>query len=180
MPSDNATVAESKSAVDKLRGVTFAKRNYTFTPSQYHSLKTLENDRRETQDEISKLSIIIDDSTIELSDDEIIDINNEINRLLAMKRQIEGEIHRVSEGKVSYGTVMGTAALFKYFGRAKEVKRKQDEEELASKEKRKLFEVKEVIETSKEDIIREKLKPSSEVTRTTKKTRFDDEEDDDD
>jgi hypothetical protein len=175
---DNAPVAESKSAVDKLRGLTFAKREYTFSTSQYHSLKTLETERRETQDEISKLTLIIEDQAVDFADDEIMDINNEINRLLEMKRQIESQIHKVSEGKVSYGSLVGSAALFKYFGRAKEVKRKQDEEERATKEKRKVFEVSEVRETSKEDIIRGKMNAPVESTKATKKTRFDEDEED--
>ena len=85
---DKPAVAESKSAVDKLRGITFGKRNYTFTSGQYHTIKTLEEERQETQEEISKLVLIIEDPSIDLADDEILEINSEINRLYETKRQV--------------------------------------------------------------------------------------------
>ena len=179
MSRENTKVAQSKSAVDKLRSMTFSKRDYTYSPSQYHSLKSLENDRRETQEEISKLSVIIEDPSIELNDEEIMDVNDEINRLIEMKRRIENEIYSVSEGKVSYGTVTGPAAMFKFFGRAKDVKRKQAAETEAGLEKRKVFQIKEVSETNKEEIIKEKLKVPEEISSKAKRTRFDDVDDED-
>lgn len=179
--SENAVVAESKSAVGKLRGITYGKKNFSFTPSQYHTIKSMEQDRQETQTEISKLTLIIEDQSIELTDQEILEINEEINRLYETKRQIEVELLEVSDGKVNYGSINGAAALFKYFGRAKDVRRKQqEEEERESREsKRKVFDVTEISESNKEDIVREVLSKPAVNAKPAKKTRFDEDADED-
>ena len=176
--SDNAPLAQSKSAVDKMRGITFAKREYQFTPGQYHSIKTLEQDRRDTQDEISKLTLILEDEKIELDDMEVMEVNDEINRLIEMKRQIEIELHSVSDGKISYGPFAGPSTLFKYFGRAKELKRKQDEEEArkTESEKRKVFEITDVTETDKAEVVKEALAKHGKGPAKAKRTRFDDDD----
>lgn len=179
--TDKAPLAQSKSAVDKVRGITFAKREYTFAPGQYHTIKTLEEDRRNTQDEISKLTLILEDETIQLDENEIMEINDEINRLIEMKRQIEIKLHSVSEGKISYGPFAGPSTLFKYFGRAKELKRKRDEEEAnkAESERRKFFEISHIIESDKAEAMKEAFAKQERGPSKAKRTRFDDDDDDD-
>ena len=173
--SDRAPSAQPKSEIDRVRGITFGKREHEYTPSQYHAIKSLEQERKETQEEISKLTLIIEDATIEMSDDEIFEVNDQINRLLEKKREAEIEIRKVSEGKINYGSFAGPSTLFKYFGRAKDLKQKMDEAQKS--EKRKVFEFTHVVGTDKAQLVRESLEEKPARTEA-KKTRFDDDDSD--
>ena len=180
--SGDIPIAQSKSAVDKIRCVTFAKKTFQFTPSQGYTIRTLEQERKETQEEISKLTLMISDDSIEKTDDETLEVNQEINRLMEIKADIEKEIYTQSEGKVSYGFKVGSATHFKYFGRAKAIKANLDkiEQEKKEGEKRKVFTITTVTETDKADIVREKLAKSTVDPQKAKKTRFDSDSDNSD
>lgn len=166
---EGVPVATAKSAVDRLRN-SFRPTGAAFfgTPES----KALELQRKELQEEISKLTLILEDEGISLSDDEIIEINDQINNHLAEKHSIELQLRSLSEGVLNY-IATGVSRAPKFFGRAKAVKAKRDAEEIELKKR--VFEAPEIVGT--ETLIQATLsKPVEVVVKKTKLTRFDDDD----
>ncbi len=69
-------VARSKSALDKIAANAFSKRSRVPDDDGENSLTFLEESRKEIQDEISKLTMMISDETIHFDEDEIMEIND--------------------------------------------------------------------------------------------------------
>lgn len=181
MPSKDVAVAESKSAINKIRGQTFAKRSNQYSFTQSRQIKALEEQRKNTQDEITKLIMILDDSSIPMEDQEITDVNEQVNKLFSNKARIESQLFDVSQGQINYGSRAGPTTHFKYFGRAKELKAKTDgeAEKKRESEKRKTFHVQEIQETDKASLVREHIGKRLDKDPANKKTRFDEDSDND-
>ena len=171
-------VAKSKSALDKIAAVAFSKRPREPDSEGENSLASLEESRKDLQEEISKLTIMISDETIHFEDDEIIEVNDKINDLLLDKTQLEKHILRVSHGQVNYINQKNSRVKV-YFGRAKDVHERRAKAE-ADKRANKILSPDSVREsTTKEECVQETLRKShvGQNHSKPKKTRFDDDED---
>ena len=180
MPADDVPIAESKSALNKIRGITFAKRSNQFSVSQNRLIRSLEQQRKDLQDEITKLVMILEDRSLPMEDGELLEVNDQVNNLLSEKTSVEGQINKVSDGQINYGSKAGPSTLFRYFGRAKELNAKTEEEKAAKREaeKRRIFEVSEVKATTERTVVvQEHVANQARREFMTKKTRFDDSED---
>ena len=177
MPVGDVPIAESKSAVNKIRGITFAKRNNQYSVTQNRQIKSLEQRRKELQDEIAKLIMILEDSSIPMEEAEVIDVNDQVNTLFSEKADAETQLYNISGGNVNYGSRAGSSTHFRYFGRAKELKSQEDNAAAAKREaeKRKTFEVSQLKETDKVSLVHEQISKRFHTTSSSKKTRFDDE-----
>jgi hypothetical protein len=80
-------------------------------------IESLQKQRSDTQEEISKLILILEDNTFPLTDSEIMDANTEVNQLMEFKSNIEKELAKVSNGDLNFVSVRHEKTL--YFGRAK-------------------------------------------------------------
>ena len=173
---DDVPVAESKSAIDRMRGSAYGGRRRTgFSGPEGFMIRNLETERKETQDEISKLTVMLSDADIPMDDAEIMGVNEEINRLLEIKSKIEMDLSQLTKGELRFA-VGGSASQFKYFGRAKDIRVKREEADRLRKEgeKRKVFEISHVSETDKELIVQESIGNAGARTKANaKKTRFD-------
>ena len=171
-------VAKSKSALDHITAVAFSRRSGTRNKESSSALSKLEQDRKEMQEEISKLTMILCDQTISLTNDEILEINDEVNDLITSRQQIEKDILRSSHGQINYIDPKSVRGKM-YFGRAKNVHEEQLVADAESKKKRSITPetIKET--SSKEECVQEILRKSvvdSRVQSKTKKTRFDDDD----
>jgi hypothetical protein len=171
-------VARSKSALDKIAAIAFSKRSRAPDIDGDNSLVSLEESRKEIQDEISKLTMMISDESIHFNDDEIMEINDKINDLLVDKNQLEKQILRASHGLVNYITQKNTRVKL-YFGRAKEVYKQKSKAESDERAAR-IVSPESVRESStKEECVQETLRKSHvrQNFSKPKRTRFDDDED---
>ena len=179
--SRDIPVAESKSEVNKMRGYAFAKRSSVYSQEEYRNIQLLQEDRAQAQSDISKLLKMIDDESIPITKEELMKVNGEVNRLMQVKSDIEADLTRQSHGDMVFPRG-GVANAFTYYGRAKSIKQKLDEEERERKEseKRKVFEISHVVETEKVECVKEALeKVHAKISSTAKKTtRFDESDSD--
>jgi hypothetical protein len=173
-----APVSKSKTVLDHVAAMAFRKRPRYTENAVPDSVTSLEDERQNLQEEISKLTMIISDESIALTDAEIIDINDEINALISDKHFIEKDILRLSRGQINY--VNPKAAGHKvYFGRAKDVQNRQIQEEEEAKRLRRVSpeSIKEI--QSKEECVQETILKSqtAPISSKPKRTRFDEDED---
>lgn len=133
----------SRTAIDRAIGMAFAKA----APKS-----GLEYDRRNLQEEISKLTMIISDEAIPLSTEEIMDINEQINTLMHDKFQVEISLR--SESGVNLVHPISRRTL--YFGRAKQIQANIELEGIKSDlaEKRKIFQTTDVKVVPQEVIVK--------------------------
>lgn len=158
MANDEKPVAESKSALNLIRGIVFgggASKDF------------LEFERKRVQGEISKLIMIIEADNIDLNDEEIMDINEEINRLLAKKNEIEINL-RNSTG---LDFVERFSKKTRYFGKAKQIQEKRDSQTSVN-EKRRTFPVVEIKETPKEEIVEKIIHSGQPAPKAAKKIKI--------
>ena len=176
-----APVAKSKSALDKVAAIAFGRRPRYADHGGASSVSKLEEERKNLQEEISKLTMIISDESISLDDSEVMEINDELNSLLNDKLQLEKDILRMSQGQINY--VLPKAHRDKvYFGRAKTVHDKLIEADERAKRIRSVSPNAIKESKSKEECVNDTILKSQESTSSSKpkKTRFDDDDDEDD
>ena len=166
--SNEITVASGKSTVYQIKAATFRGQGFQKTKMDYERIKV--------QDEISKLTLIISDETIPLTEDEIMDINEQINVLLREKLHLEHEIRKETGINL---VPTGSSRKDKFFGRAIEIQKKRelDEQQQINLAKRKTFQPQAIVVDSIEELLLSKTGPhakSDPKTSRIKKTRFDD------
>lgn len=178
--SRDIPVAESKSEVNKMRGYAFAKRSSVYSRDEYRKIQSLQEDRVQAQTDISKLLEMLDDESIPMTEEELIKVNGEVNRLMQVKSDIEADLTKQSHGDLVFPRG-GVANAFTYYGRAKSIKEKLDEEDRERKEseKRKVFEISHVVQTDKVECVKEAVeKVHAKISSAAKKTRFDESDSD--
>lgn len=136
-----------------------------FSSKNKEVIESLQKQRKDTQEEISKLILILEDHTFPLTDSEIIDTNTEVNQLMEFKSNIEKELAKESNGELNFVSVRHEKTL--YFGRAKllepvDIRRKAVDKPVVIKG------------DNIEDSIAQKILPDE---KRMKRTRFDDDSD---
>ena len=121
-------IGTTNSAVEKFRKQFFYKRkaeDQSMTKLQGASasdtLIELEFERSKAQLEIKKLIFAISDEGVPLTQEEVMEINDSINRWLQLKYVIENDIFKMTRGERDYipTELKGNTGQYKYFGRAK-------------------------------------------------------------
>jgi Isy1-like splicing family len=91
-------------------------------------LMEIENERSKVQLEINKLIFAIEDPLVPMTDAEVQETNDEINRKLQLKYTIETDILKMTRGARDYipAELKGNLNQYKYFGRAKEIQKNSE------------------------------------------------------
>ena len=120
-------VGTTRSAVEDFRKKFFYKRKTENEESKLHGqsandvLLEIENERSKVQLEINKLIFAIEDEGVPMTDAEVQETNDEINRKLQLKYSIENDIFKITRGARDYipTELKGNLSEYRFFGRAK-------------------------------------------------------------
>ena len=183
----NLPVSTTRSKVEEFRKQFFYRKKTENEESKLHGqsatdvLLEVENERSKVQLEINKLIFAIEDPQVPMTDAEISETNDEINRKLQMKYSIETDIFKMTRGARDYipTELKGNLSQYKYFGRAKQIKQSELDAALRSREGGaavasglvKLGMKKTTLNFQHDDIVEDALKAKDEKKRNDKRKR---------
>ena len=138
----NLPVSTTRSKVEEFRKQFFYRKKTENEESKLHGqsatdvLLEIENERSKVQLEINKLVFAIEDPLVPMTNLEISETNDEINRKLQMKYSIENDIFKMTRGARDYipTELKGNLSQYKYFGRAKDLQKRAADEAERSRE----------------------------------------------